>query len=90
MTPAIVDQVYAKLLEHDVTVRVFTSRDSRSTYNPEEWPTPNSKEISRRKIFLRWYLKKLNSDPRPMKYWEYLDKIGQVHSLLMFELVLII
>lgn len=53
-------------------------------------PTPNSKEISRRKIFLRWYLKKLNSDLTRVTYWEYLDRIGQVHSSPMSELVLTI
>lgn len=74
--PDVVDKVYAKLLEHDVTARVFSSRDSRSSDDPEEWPTLTGKEISRRKIFLRWYLKKLNSDPTAKGYWQYLDKVA--------------
>jgi len=74
--PSIVDKVYAKLLEYDITARVFASRDSRCTIDPEEWPTADGSVIMRRKIFLRWYLTKLNSDPNIAGYWEYLDKVG--------------
>jgi len=77
--PSIVDKVYAKLLKHDITARVFVTRDSRSTEDPEEWPTLGGSTIQRRKIFLRWYLTKLNSDPTTTEYWEYLDKVGAMH-----------
>lgn len=74
--PDVVDAVYGKLLEHDVTARVFYSRDSRRSSDPDEWPTLSGPEISRRKIFLKWYLQRLNSDPNASGYWEYLDKVA--------------
>lgn len=77
--PAIVNMVYKKLLRHDITARVFTQRDSRSETNPEKWVTEDSAQIQHRKMFLRWYLTKLNSDPTKMEYWEYLDKVGLMH-----------
>ncbi|CAK4032133.1 hypothetical protein CB0940_11498 [Lecanosticta acicola] len=77
--PAIVNLVYKKLLRHDITARVFSNRDSRSEENPEEWATENSNAIENRKMFLRWYLTKLNSDPTKMEYWEYMDKVGLMH-----------
>lgn len=77
--PAIVNMVYKKLLKHDVTARVFSQRDSRSEVNPEQWVTEDSAQIQHRKMFLRWYLTKLNSDPTKMEYWEYLDKVGLMH-----------
>lgn len=61
--PGIVESVYKKLLAYDVTARVFSSRDSRSEEDPEFWASINSAAIHHRKIFLRWYLTKLNSDP---------------------------
>lgn len=61
--PGIVESVYKKLLAYDVTARVFSSRDSRSEEDPDVWANNNSAAIQNRKIFLRWYLTKLNSDP---------------------------
>ncbi|EHY52850.1 hypothetical protein ABEF92_001057 [Exophiala dermatitidis] len=77
--PAIVNMVYKKLLRHDVTARVFSTRDSRSEENPEHWIKEDDAQIRHRKMFLRWYLTKLNSDPSKMEYWEYLDKVGLMH-----------
>jgi hypothetical protein len=74
--PAIVNMVYKKLLRADITARVFMQRDSRNEENPEQWPTEDASLIQHRKMFLRWYLLKLNSDPTKMEYWEYLDKVG--------------
>lgn len=74
--PAIVNIVYKKLLKYDITARVFTTRDSRKEDQPEKWVTEESAQIQNRKMFLRWYLTKLNSDPTKMEYWEYLDKVG--------------
>ncbi|ETN45550.1 uncharacterized protein HMPREF1541_09382 [Cyphellophora europaea CBS 101466] len=77
--PAIVNMVYKKLLKHDITARVFTQRDSRSEVDPDTWVSEDSAQIQHRKMFLRWYLTKLNSDPTKMEYWEYLDKVGLMH-----------
>ncbi|KAG9634775.1 hypothetical protein KCU64_g15286, partial [Aureobasidium melanogenum] len=78
--PAIVDVVYKKLLSYDITARVFSTRDSREEGPVEKWHTEESEEIQNRKIFLRWYLTKLNSDCTCMEYWEYLDKVGMMHA----------
>ncbi|KAJ9631968.1 hypothetical protein H2203_000369 [Taxawa tesnikishii (nom. ined.)] len=77
--PAIVNIVYKKLLKYDITARVFTTRDSRDEGPVEAWVTEESVQIKHRKMFLRWYLTKLNSDPSRMEYWEYLDKVGLMH-----------
>ncbi|KAF2209867.1 hypothetical protein CERZMDRAFT_46417 [Cercospora zeae-maydis SCOH1-5] len=77
--PAIVNMVYKKLLKHDITARVFSNRDSRVEEDPSVWMTEDSSTIQNRKMFLRWYLIKLNSDPTKFEYWEYLDKVGLMH-----------
>ncbi|PPJ54877.1 hypothetical protein CBER1_06047 [Cercospora berteroae] len=77
--PAIVNMVYKKLLQHDITARVFSNRDSRVEEDPSVWMTEDSSTIQNRKTFLRWYLIKLNSDPTKFEYWEYLDKVGLMH-----------
>lgn len=74
--PAIVNMVYKKLLMHDITARVFSTRDSRREDDPDEWVKEEGSQIRHRKMFLRWYLTKLNSDPSKMEYWQYLDKVG--------------
>lgn len=68
--------VYKKLLKHDITARVFSNRDSRNEENPDRFVEEDGNIIQNRKIFLRRYLTKLNSDPTKMEYWEYLDKVG--------------
>ncbi|OAL39191.1 hypothetical protein AYO20_01509 [Fonsecaea nubica] len=75
--PAIVNMVYKKLLRHDITARVFSTRDSRVEENPTKWIKEDDAQIRHRKMFLRWYLTKLNSDPSKMEYWQYLDKVGE-------------
>ncbi|EXJ94564.1 hypothetical protein A1O1_02960 [Capronia coronata CBS 617.96] len=77
--PAIVNMVYKKLLKHDITARVFSTRDSRNEENPDRWIKEDDAQIRHRKMFLRWYLTKLNSDPSKMEYWQYLDKVGLMH-----------
>ncbi|KIX96328.1 uncharacterized protein Z520_08106 [Fonsecaea multimorphosa CBS 102226] len=77
--PAIVNMVYKKLLKHDITARVFSTRDSRVEENPSKWIKEDDAQIRHRKMFLRWYLTKLNSDPSKMEYWQYLDKVGLMH-----------
>jgi hypothetical protein len=80
--PAIVNIVYKKLLQHDITARVFRNRDSRSEVDPDVWPEEASQAIQTRKIFLRWYLTRLTSGPSNMDYWEYLDTVGCAKMLL--------
>ncbi|KAK6542961.1 hypothetical protein TWF694_006896 [Orbilia ellipsospora] len=79
LIPAIVNIVYKKLLRYDITARVFTTRDSKNEGPVEHWATEDSAQIQHRKMFLRWYLTKLNSDCTRMEYWEYLDKVGLMH-----------
>ncbi|KIV93911.1 hypothetical protein, variant [Exophiala mesophila] len=71
--------VYKKLLRHDITARVFSTRDSRNEQDPDQWIKEDDAQIRHRKMFLRWYLTKLNSDPSKMEYWQYLDKVGLMH-----------
>ncbi|KAK6360539.1 hypothetical protein TWF730_006680 [Orbilia blumenaviensis] len=79
LIPAIVNIVYKKLLKYDITARVFTTRNSRDEGPVTSWATEDSAQITHRKMFLRWYLTKLNSDCTRMEYWEYLDKVGLMH-----------
>lgn len=74
--PDIVNMVYKKLLKHDITARIFSTRDSRIEEDPVYWPREEDFLIKHRKILLRWYLTKLNSDPSKLEYWQYLDKVG--------------
>lgn len=46
----------------------------------DETPDEQSPQILHRKLFLRAYLKKLCSDPAQMEFWEYLDKVGMMHT----------
>ncbi|KAF3923351.1 hypothetical protein ABW21_db0204243 [Orbilia brochopaga] len=79
LIPAIVNIVYKKLLKYDITARVFTTRNSKDEGPVSHWATEDSAQIQHRKMFLRWYLTKLNSDCTKMEYWEYLDKVGLMH-----------
>jgi hypothetical protein len=67
LIPAVVNIVYKKLLQYDIT----------SFKGPlDDTPTEESPQILHRKLFLRGYLNKLCSDPTKMEFWEYLDKVG--------------
>ncbi|KAF3914908.1 hypothetical protein ABW20_dc0107714 [Dactylellina cionopaga] len=79
LIPAIVNIVYKKLLRYDITARVFTTRNSADEGPVSSWVSEDSAQIQHRKMFLRWYLTKLNSDCTRMEYWEYLDKVGIMH-----------
>ncbi|KAF2728881.1 hypothetical protein EJ04DRAFT_546575 [Polyplosphaeria fusca] len=79
LIPAVVNIVYKKLLQYDITARAFETR-STSYEGPVEFNlSENSPQILHRKMFLRGYLSKLCSDPSKMEYWEYLDKVGMMH-----------
>ncbi|KAF3025708.1 hypothetical protein E8E14_014185 [Neopestalotiopsis sp. 37M] len=91
LIPAIVNIVYHKLLQYDITARAFETR-STSYEGPvdpnlhdnspqiREQPFPSVLGlIFHRKMFLRAYLAKLCSDPSTLEFWEYLDKVGMMH-----------
>ncbi len=79
LIPAIVNIVYKKLLQYDITARAFTTRSTSFEGPMDEIPTEDSPQIQHRKVFLRAYLSKLCSDPSRMEFWEYLDKVGMMH-----------
>lgn len=79
LIPAIVNMVYKKLLERDITARAFLIRSTADERPIEEFFTESSPEIKRRKMFLRWYLLKICSDPTQMEFWRYLNKVGMMH-----------
>lgn len=75
-----VNIVYRKLLQYDITARAFTTRSTSFEGPLDEQPDESSPQILHRKSFLRAYLKKLCTDPTQMEYWEYLDKVGMMHT----------
>ena len=76
LIPAVVNIVYKKLLQYDITARAFQTRSTSFEGALDEFPDENSPQILHRKMFLRGYLSKLCSDPSQMDFWEYLDKVG--------------
>ncbi|KAF2202456.1 hypothetical protein GQ43DRAFT_501624 [Delitschia confertaspora ATCC 74209] len=79
LIPAVVNIVYKKLLQYDITARAFETR-STSYEGPVDLNlSESSPQILYRKMFLRGYLNKLCSDPSRMEFWEYLDKVGMMH-----------
>ncbi|KMP06889.1 hypothetical protein CIHG_09137 [Coccidioides immitis H538.4] len=79
LIPAVVNIVYKKLLQYDVTARAFQTRSTSFEGPLDEEPDENSPQILHRKMFLRGYLNRLCSDPSKMEFWEYLDKVGMMH-----------
>ncbi|KAJ8111296.1 hypothetical protein OPT61_g6069 [Boeremia exigua] len=79
LIPAVVNIVYKKLLQYDITARAFETRST--SYEGPVDPNLNetSPQIMHRKMFLRGYLNRLCSDPSKMEFWEYLDKVGMMH-----------
>lgn len=80
LIPAVVNIVYRKLLQYDITARAFTTRSTAFEGPMDDSPDETSPQILHRKSFLRAYLKKLCSDPTQMEFWEYLDKVGMMHT----------
>jgi hypothetical protein len=76
LIPAVVNIVYKKLLQYDITARAFTTRSTSFDGPLDEVPDEQSPQILHRKMFLKAYLIKLCSDPTQMEFWEYLDKVG--------------
>lgn len=79
LIPAVVNIVYKKLLQCDITARAFTTRSTSFSGPMDDTPDEDSPQILHRKMFLRAYLGKLCSDPSRMEFWEYLDKVGMMH-----------
>lgn len=74
-----VNIVYRKLLQYDITARAFQTRSTSYEGPMDLLPDEDSPQIQHRKYFLRAYLIKLCSDPRETEFWEYLDKVGMMH-----------
>lgn len=79
LIPAIVNIVYHKLLQYDITARAFETRSTSYEGPVDTNLNDNSPQILHRKMFLRAYLNKLCSDPSTMDFWYYLDKVGMMH-----------
>lgn len=79
LIPAVVNIVYKKLLQYDITARAFETRSTSYEGPVDPNLTEQSPQILHRKMFLRGYLTKLCSDPSKLEYWEYLDKVGMMH-----------
>ncbi|KAK4131682.1 hypothetical protein BT67DRAFT_436141 [Trichocladium antarcticum] len=80
LIPAVVNIVYRKLLQYDITARAFKTRSTAFEGPMDLSPDEMSPQILHRKSFLRAYLKKLCQDPTQMEFWEYLDKVGMMHT----------
>lgn len=77
LIPAVVNLVYKKLLQYDITSRAFHTRTTVEENEPEEdYLHEETPKIKRRKMFLRWYLTRLCQDPTTMDFWRYLNKVG--------------
>ncbi|KAF2108163.1 Protoglobin-domain-containing protein [Lophiotrema nucula] len=79
LIPAVVNIVYKKLLQYDITARAFETRSTSYEGPVDPNLSENSPQILHRKMFLRKYLQALCSDPSRMEFWEYLDKVGMMH-----------
>jgi hypothetical protein len=75
----VVNIVYKKLLQYDITARAFQTRSTSYEGPVDVHVDEDSPQIQHRKLFLRGYLTKLCSDPSQMEFWSYLDKVGMMH-----------
>lgn len=81
LIPAVVNLVYKKLLQYDITSRAFHTQSTVDETEPEQdYLHEDTPQIKRRKMFLRWYLIRLCQDPTSMDFWRYLNKVGYVYS----------
>ncbi|KAI1778433.1 Protoglobin-domain-containing protein [Hypoxylon cercidicola] len=80
LIPAIVNIVYQKLLQYDITARALETRSTSYEGPVDDNLNEQSPQIIHRKMFLRAYLAKLCSDPSTLEFWEYLDKVGMMHT----------
>ncbi|RDB22203.1 hypothetical protein Hypma_010721 [Hypsizygus marmoreus] len=84
MIPQVVDDLYAKLFEFDVTKKIFMKRNQGFDGPlPErlEDLTLDGPQITYRKIFMKsWARRVLTSDYSSGKTWAYMDKVGIMHT----------
>lgn len=81
LIPAVVNLVYKKLLQYDITSRAFHTQSTADETEPEQdYLHEDTPQIKRRKMFLRWYLIRLCQDPTSMDFWRYLNKVGCVDA----------
>lgn len=85
LVPTVVDMVYTKLLSFDITAKAFVPRqtgyEGSAVPTSVEELTADHPQIKFRKDFLKAYLVKLVSmDYADIKSWEYLDKVGLMHT----------
>ncbi|KAI0332406.1 hypothetical protein GY45DRAFT_1320908, partial [Cubamyces sp. BRFM 1775] len=82
--PSMVDGMYAKLFEFDITKKVFMTRnqgfDGPLPQTLEEL-TLDSAQIVFRKVFMKaWARRVLTADYSSGKTWAYMDKVGIMHT----------
>ncbi|RAH81112.1 hypothetical protein BO86DRAFT_314624 [Aspergillus japonicus CBS 114.51] len=78
--PDLTHRLYSKMLEFDITARALRTRNTACHAHVEDLFTIDSPHVERRKIFWKWYLTRLCNDPSQMEYWEYLEKVGRMHT----------
>ncbi|KAJ3814841.1 Protoglobin-domain-containing protein [Lentinula lateritia] len=84
MIPQVVDDLYAKLFEFDVTKQIFLKRNEGfdgPIPSKLEDLTLDSAQLVYRKIFMKsWARRVLTSDYSSGKTWAYMDKVGIMHT----------
>ncbi|KAF2808827.1 uncharacterized protein BDZ99DRAFT_389174 [Mytilinidion resinicola] len=82
LIPTVCEKVYNKILEHDITAQAFHNQSTKGAndLDVDDYIRKESPAIMNRRMFLRWYLTKLNQDPSKPEYWEYLNKVGAMHT----------
>ncbi|KDQ59321.1 hypothetical protein JAAARDRAFT_34063 [Jaapia argillacea MUCL 33604] len=84
LIPDLVDDMYTKLFEFDITKKVFMKRNQGFTGalpTRLEELTLDSPQIKFRKVFMKsWARRILTSDYSSGKTWAYMDKVGVMHT----------
>jgi hypothetical protein len=76
LVQTVVDTVYVKLFSYDITKSAFLPRNKSLDMFPLD-----SEEIKIRKDFLtKWFVKVVSADYTDAKTWEYLNRVGLMHS----------
>ncbi|KAH9938352.1 Protoglobin-domain-containing protein [Fomitopsis serialis] len=82
--PSMVDELYSKLFEFDITKKVFMTRNHGFDGPlPEKLEdlTLDSAQIVFRKVFMKaWARRVLTADYSKGKTWAYMDKVGIMHT----------
>ncbi|KAL4783748.1 Protoglobin-domain-containing protein [Aspergillus varians] len=79
--PSLTHRLYERMLEFDITARALRTRNTAADESvDDDYFTIDSPHVQRRKIFWKWYLTRLCSDPSQLEYWQYLEKVGTMHT----------